>query len=201
MSAIREIKYLQELRHENITEVCAGLCFRMESNRQLIDIFPSKNSLNLVLEFLDSDLEILIKDRSIIFQPADVKSWFLMLMRGLHYCHKNYVLHRVLPSLTSLTLGSQTIQLTNLPNGPSKTRGFRSSINLCGALRKTNLPSRHTLVPRSRTPPRGTKLRRRSRHLGCRVYLCRTHAPNTVPPRRQRRQPTRHDFPRPRHAK
>ena len=68
-----------------------------ESDRQLIDIFPSKNSLNLVLEFLDSDLEILIKDKSIIFQPADVKSWFLMLLRGLHHCHKNYVLHRVLP--------------------------------------------------------------------------------------------------------
>ena len=51
----------------------------------------------MVLEFLDSDLELLIKDSSIIFQPADVKSWFLMLMRGLHHCHKNFVLHRVPP--------------------------------------------------------------------------------------------------------
>jgi cyclin-dependent kinase 7 len=92
MSAIREIKYLQELRHENITE--------------LIDIYPSKNSLNLVLEFLDSDLEILIKDKSIIFQPADVKSWMLMMMRGIHHCHKNFVLHRVLLTIPALILGS-----------------------------------------------------------------------------------------------
>jgi len=92
MSAIREIKYLQELRHENIIEV--GSLDSM-ADGQLIDIYPSKNSLNLVLEFLDSDLEILIKDKSIIFQPADVKSWFLMLMRGLHHCHKNFILHRV----------------------------------------------------------------------------------------------------------
>jgi cyclin-dependent kinase 7 len=94
MSAIREIKYLQELRHENITEV-HHMIPAFDADLQLIDIYPSKSSLNLVLEFLDSDLEILIKDRSIIFQPADVKSWFLMLMRGLHHCHKNFVLHRV----------------------------------------------------------------------------------------------------------
>ena len=92
MSAIREVKYLQELRHENIIEVYTFYC---EDLFQLIDIFPAKATLNLVLEFLDSDLETLIKDRSIIFQPADVKSWFLMMMRGLHHCHKNFVLHRV----------------------------------------------------------------------------------------------------------
>src|SRR5271154_7555128 len=105
MSAIREIKYLQELRHKNITEV---LSCQADADYQLIDIYPSKSSLNLVLEFLDSDLEVLIKDRSIIFQPANVKSWFLMLMRGLHHCHKNFVLHRVDPLSNVLILGSQT---------------------------------------------------------------------------------------------
>jgi cyclin-dependent kinase 7 len=51
--------------------------------------------LNLVLEFLDADLEIIIKDRSNVFLPADIKSWMVMTLRGLEFCHRNYILHRV----------------------------------------------------------------------------------------------------------
>jgi len=82
MDAIREVKFLQELRHENII--------------RLIDVFSSKNqNLNLVLEFLDSDLEMIIKDTKIGFGGADIKSWLAMSLRGLWWCHKNFVLHRV----------------------------------------------------------------------------------------------------------
>lgn len=80
MSAIREIKFLQELRHDNCIE--------------LLDVFSSDTNLNLVLEFLPSDLEMLIKDKSITFNQGDVKSWLLMTLRGLHHCHRNFVLHR-----------------------------------------------------------------------------------------------------------
>lgn len=79
-SAIREVKYLQELRHPNIIE--------------LIDVYSHKRNLNLVLEFLDTDLEIVIKDKSLVFMPADIKSWVMMTLRGLGWCHKNWVLHR-----------------------------------------------------------------------------------------------------------
>lgn len=82
MDAIREVKFLQELRHENVI--------------RLIDVFSSKNqNLNLVLEFLDSDLEMMIKDTSLFFNGADIKSWMAMSLRGLWWCHKNFVLHRV----------------------------------------------------------------------------------------------------------
>lgn len=81
MSAIREIKFLQELRHENVIE--------------LIDVFSTQTNLNIVLEFLPADLEMVIKDRSVIFTPADIKSWMLMTLRGLHHCHRNFILHRV----------------------------------------------------------------------------------------------------------
>lgn len=83
MSAIREVKVLQELRHPNVI--------------RLIDCFSSGSttpSLNLVLEFLDTDLERLIKDKSIVFSPADIKSWMAMLLRGLEYCHCHFFLHR-----------------------------------------------------------------------------------------------------------
>lgn len=61
----------------------------------MIDVFSHKTNLNLVLEYLDSDLEQVIKDKSILFMPADIKSWLLMMLRGLDHCHRHFILHRV----------------------------------------------------------------------------------------------------------
>ncbi|KAI8074691.1 kinase-like domain-containing protein [Gongronella butleri] len=80
LTAIREVKYLQELRHPNIIE--------------LIDVFSHKTSLNLVLEYLDSDLEQVIKNKRLLFMPADIKAWMVMMLRGLDHCHRHYILHR-----------------------------------------------------------------------------------------------------------
>ncbi|KAF9338245.1 TFIIH complex serine/threonine-protein kinase subunit kin28 [Podila minutissima] len=80
MSAIREVKTLQELRHPNVVE--------------LMEVFFHKTNLNLVLEYLESDLEMIIKDKSIVFTAGDVKHWMLMTLRGLDHCHRNWILHR-----------------------------------------------------------------------------------------------------------
>ncbi|KAI0728009.1 CMGC/CDK/CDK7 protein kinase [Fomitopsis betulina] len=80
MSAIREVKYLRELKHANVIE--------------LLDVFSTKQNLNLVLEFLDTDLELVIRDRSLVFLPTDIKSWMAMTFRGLEFCHRNFILHR-----------------------------------------------------------------------------------------------------------
>jgi serine/threonine protein kinase len=47
-----------------------------------------------VLEFLDSDLEALIKAKGVVLAPADVKAYMLMLLRALQDCHQHWVLHR-----------------------------------------------------------------------------------------------------------
>lgn len=80
MTALREVKFLQELRHPNIIG--------------LLDVFSVKQNINLVLEFLDTDLEAVIRDKALIFQNADIKSWLAMSFRGLEYIHRNGVLHR-----------------------------------------------------------------------------------------------------------
>jgi serine/threonine protein kinase len=117
MSAVREVKYLRELHHPNIIEVhaflheCAPPSFTLTHSRlslsfrsascfvclhsKLLDVFSSKTNLNLVLEFLDTDLEMIIKDRTLVFLPADIKSWMAMTFRGLEFCHRNFILHRV----------------------------------------------------------------------------------------------------------
>ena len=98
MSAIREVKYLRELQHHNVIEVSSYLSRLFATlilRYKLLDVFSSKTNLNLVLEFLDSDLEMIIKDRALVFLPADIKSWIAMTFRGLEYCHRNFILHRV----------------------------------------------------------------------------------------------------------
>jgi Serine/threonine protein kinase len=94
------VKYLRELRHQNVIEVSFFLeqllpFIILDPSPQLLDVFSSKTNLNLVLEFLDSDLEMIIKDRSLVFLPADIKSWMAMTFRGLEFCHRNWILHRV----------------------------------------------------------------------------------------------------------
>lgn len=66
---------------------------------KLLDVFSTKQNLNLVLEFLDTDLELVIRDRSLVFLPTDIKSWMAMTFRGLEFCHRNFILHRVRPSM------------------------------------------------------------------------------------------------------
>ncbi|XP_064997901.1 cyclin-dependent kinase D-1-like isoform X2 [Musa acuminata AAA Group] len=79
-TALREIKLLKELKDPNIIE--------------LIDAFPHKGNLHLVFEFMESDLEAVIRDRNIVLSPADVKSYLQMTLKGLAYCHKKWVVHR-----------------------------------------------------------------------------------------------------------
>jgi cyclin-dependent kinase 7 len=81
LSAIREIKALKEMQHENVVK--------------LYQVFTKKFNLNLVLEFLETDLESIIKQKSVSFGSADIKSWMLMAMRGLYHIHSLFVLHRV----------------------------------------------------------------------------------------------------------
>lgn len=47
-----------------------------------------------VFEYMQTDLEIVIKDRSIDLRPADVKGYMQMVLQGLDFCHKHWVLHR-----------------------------------------------------------------------------------------------------------
>lgn len=96
-SALREIKYLKEIKHEYII--------------QLLDVYMSDGALHLVFEYCVSDLEHVgtqiitydqftirrlqvIKNKDIFFSPGDIKSYMHMLMSALEHCHRYFILHR-----------------------------------------------------------------------------------------------------------
>ncbi|XP_069679877.1 cyclin-dependent kinase 7 isoform X2 [Periplaneta americana] len=79
-TALREIKLLQELKHPNIIN--------------LMDVFGHKSNVSLVFDFMDTDLEVIIKDNNIVLTPANIKAYMLMTLQGLEYLHINWILHR-----------------------------------------------------------------------------------------------------------
>lgn len=91
-TALREIKLLKELKDPNIIE--------------LIDAFPHKGNLHLVFEFMETDLEAVIRDKNIVLSPADIKSYIQMTLKGLAVCHKKWVLHRDMKP-NNLLIGSR----------------------------------------------------------------------------------------------
>ena len=83
LDALREIKSLQELNHQNII--------------RLYSVFISKDqNLSLVLEYLPrGDLEALINaHQEVTYNAADIKAWTAMMLRGVWFCHENFILHR-----------------------------------------------------------------------------------------------------------
>ncbi|KAH9632828.1 hypothetical protein HF086_005883 [Spodoptera exigua] len=68
-TALREIKLLQELQHINLIG--------------LLDVFGQKSNVSLVFDFMDTDLEIIVKDNTIVLTPANVKAYMIMTLRGI----------------------------------------------------------------------------------------------------------------------
>lgn len=64
-------------------------------NILLIDAFGQKSNVSIVFDFMDTDLEVIIKDNNIVLTPANIKAYMIMTLKGLEYLHLHWILHRV----------------------------------------------------------------------------------------------------------
>lgn len=60
----------------------------------MLDVFGHKSNVSLVFDFMETDLENIIKDTKIMLTPANIKSYTIMTLQGLEYLHLNFILHR-----------------------------------------------------------------------------------------------------------
>ena len=130
-TALREIKLLQELKHENIIG--------------LLDVFGHKSNISLIFDFMDTDLEVIILDQSIVLKPSDIKAYLMMTLQGLEYLHLHWVLHRDLKPNNLLINNQGVLKITDFglakmfgsPTRPLThqvvTRWYRSPELLFGA--------------------------------------------------------------------
>ncbi|KAH7432621.1 hypothetical protein KP509_07G031100 [Ceratopteris richardii] len=96
ITAIREIKILKKLQHENVIRLKEIVTSsgpegdeqgRAEGNKY-------KGSIYMVFEYMDHDLTGLSDRPGMRFTIPQVKCYVRQLLTGLHYCHINQVLHR-----------------------------------------------------------------------------------------------------------
>ncbi|GAA5985366.1 hypothetical protein JCM11641_006378 [Rhodosporidiobolus odoratus] len=80
ITAVREIKLLQGLRHPNVVE--------------LVEMLVSKGHVYMVMGYLDHDLTGVLHHPTITFTPAHLKSLMQQFLRGLGFIHRRGVLHR-----------------------------------------------------------------------------------------------------------
>ena len=98
-NTIQEIRQLSELNHPNIV--------------RFLGVFPSDGSLYIATEFLPISLHNMIytKDESKILKEADIKCIMKMILEGLNYLHKHWILHRDLKPANMLLSTSGILKL------------------------------------------------------------------------------------------
>lgn len=112
-TALREIKLLQELHHENVIA--------------LLDVFGHKSNVSLVFEFVNTDMEVIVKDNKITLTPANIKSYMMQTLRGLEYLHNNWIMHRDLKPNNLLINSDGVLKVADF--GLAKFFGSPSRIN------------------------------------------------------------------------
>lgn len=100
ITAIREVKILKALCHENIV--------------QLKEVVTSKDqggfskNVFMVMEYLEYDLTGVIETPEIRITEDHIKSWSNQLLKGIHYMHTNNIMHRDLKA-SNLLINSRGV--------------------------------------------------------------------------------------------
>ena len=138
ITALREIKILKLLQHENIVnliEVCRTKASGF--NRQ-------RPSMTLVFEFCEHDLAGLLCNRRINFSMGENKKLMQMLCNALYFIHFNKILHRDMKAANVLITKAGVLKLAdfglargiNLNRDPNKNRYVIWFIIMFNPLRK-----------------------------------------------------------------
>ena len=107
ITALREIKILQLLKHDNVVnlqEICRSKA--SQYNR-------FKSTFYLVFDLCDHDLAGLLCNVNVKFNLGEIKKVMQQLLNGLYYIHSNKILHRDMKAANILITKSGLLKLAD----------------------------------------------------------------------------------------
>lgn len=99
VTAVREIKLLQSLKHQNVV--------------RLHEVMVEKNDCFMVFEYLSHDLTGLLNHPTFKLEPAHKKHLAKQLFEGLDYLHRRGVLHRDIKAANILVSNTGQLKLAD----------------------------------------------------------------------------------------
>ncbi|KAJ3313938.1 Cyclin-dependent kinase 20 [Boothiomyces sp. JEL0838] len=96
---IREIKALEQLNHPNVV--------------LLREVFPSGTGFVLAFEYMLSDLAEVLKNGVAPLTEPQIKTYMLMILKGIAYCHSNKIMHRDLKPANLLISPNRILKLAD----------------------------------------------------------------------------------------
>nr|CAD7197997.1 unnamed protein product [Timema douglasi] len=107
ITALREIRILQLLKHENVVnliEICRTKANQFNRHR---------STFYLVFDFCEHDLAGLLSNVNVKFSLGEVKKVMQQLLNGLYYIHSNKILHRDMKAANVLITKNGILKLAD----------------------------------------------------------------------------------------
>ncbi|XP_065344640.1 cyclin-dependent kinase 9-like [Cloeon dipterum] len=107
ITALRELKILQNLKHENVVELIEVCRTKPSRENKYIPNFY------YVFEFCEHDLAGLLSNVNVTFSLGEIKMVMQQLLNGLYYIHSNKIMHRDLKSANILMTKKGILKLAD----------------------------------------------------------------------------------------
>lgn len=122
ITAIREIKILKKLKHDHVIRLKEIVTSKAQENNKY------KGSIYMVFEYMDHDLTGLSDRPGMRFTIPQIKCYMTQLLKGLHYCHSQGILHRDIKGSNLLIDNNGILKLADF--GLARTYGSNSNAQL-----------------------------------------------------------------------
>ncbi|GIY09024.1 cyclin-dependent kinase 9 [Caerostris darwini] len=108
ITALREIKILQLLKHENIVNLIEICSSKATSSSK----YP-RTTFYLVFDFCEHDLAGLLSNVKVKFSLGEIKMIMKQILRGLYFIHSNKILHRDMKAANILITKNGVLKLAD----------------------------------------------------------------------------------------
>ncbi|XP_042904552.1 cyclin-dependent kinase 9 isoform X2 [Parasteatoda tepidariorum] len=125
ITALREIKILQLLKHENVVNLIEICRTKGKYQNEASPFNRSKSTFFLVFDFCEHDLAGLLSNVKVVFSIGEIKMVMKQLLNGLYFIHSNKILHRDMKAANILITKTGTLKLADF----GLARAFSASKN------------------------------------------------------------------------